>query len=164
MNLTKLQASLDGMSIYTNLLHDAGIKSLLALFSCQTQERARDEWSNLHSTLSCASLSLCDYIYSLLLYDDNPFTRQCALHRACPPALLAAAASDLSALGALARVTPGELKAALKNALPESADIAALPDFATEQRRYIAPESDWSQEIPSLRDFCAENGCGSAVR
>lgn len=162
--------NLNAMTVYRGLLRDKGITELVSLIEKETgssQEacEAAGHYAGLLSILQRSGMSLCDYIYHIALYDDNPFTRLSAAGEAIPGYLAGAAKHDLRVLSELAYLTPEKLKRLLCARLPElQAEIESLPDFKTGHHRYFVDERDWGNELQALGGFCHENGSGGRAR
>lgn len=162
---TALLFSLRSLSVYRALLQNGVVENLMRLLGDDLPplQAAACYGSVLHA-LQEAGMSLCDYIYSIVLYDSNVFTQLSS--RGLPPGnLLSAVRHDLRALAGLAYLQPADIKSRLCARYPSlGAQIDALPDFPVGHRHFLADESDWSNEIDALREFCIENGCGDEAR
>lgn len=157
----ELGAAVGAMTVYYSIAENKVVVSLMALLGEPSLSRAVEHWQRIHNILKEAERSLPDYIYGLIVWDENAFTRRCALYRACDSALLAAAKKDLTTLGRLARLMPEDLRELLLEHFPEdSTTIKSLPEFDTAQIRFYAPEEDWAQELMALESYYFENGCG----
>ncbi|RGB68776.1 MULTISPECIES: ATP-binding protein [Oscillospiraceae] len=163
----QLLFSLRSMTVYRGLLQDPAVKSLLQLLDsreCPPAQAAKS-YGDLFCTLTKAGMSLSDYLYEQVVYDDNLYTRLCAGNKPVPEALLAAARHDLSAIGSLAYLGAQELKSHLRTCYPTLGDaVDALPEYSCEHARFTLHEGDWAAEAEALREFCRDNGYGKFAR
>lgn len=165
MDTRKLLFSLRSMSVYHKVLENKAVHSLTSLLDETNQDplAAAEQFGALCRELHESGLSLCDYIYTLALYDENPFTRMAASGEEVPAQLVSAVRHDLRALMGLSYLRPQELKNLLKARFPElEEEIGALAPYRTGHDHYIVDERDWANEIEDLAEYCRENGCGAA--
>lgn len=164
---SSLLFSLHALAVYRSLLDDPVVSSMIALLGGESGSPDGDAelYGETIYALESSGLSLSDYIYSLVLYDDNAFTRLAACNGPIPQRLSYAVQRDLCALSALAYVTPAALKDCMKETHPLFAgEIDTLPEYAQGHKRYVTDEGDWGSEVSALREFCHENGCGEDAR
>lgn len=163
----QLTFSLRAMTAYRSLLCDRVVKSLMDLLdgSGVQADEAAGQYGELVGALMESGMTLSDYIYHAVLYDDNPYTRLCAAKTPIPAGLLEAVRHDLHSLGQLAHIAAGQIKEMLCERYPQYLEaVRALPEYTVGHVRFAADERDWANEAQAFSDFCAENGCGDWAR
>lgn len=164
---TELLFSLHSLSVYRGVLDDPAVRRLLRLLdlSARNPMDTADDYGELLRTLQESGLSLADYIYRAVLYDENAFTRLSAQDVPLPETLLDAVRRDLRAIQKLAYLEPDVLRGVMSERCPSlRGPIELLPGYAVAHSHYLTDETDWANEVDSLRDFCRENGCGEDAR
>ena len=109
---------------------------------------------------------LPDYLYDLVLYHDNVFSRECAKNNFAklPPYLKAAATNDLNAFYALSLITSQDIKDAMFERFPEKSEyIKLLPDYSSRHNVYH-PQGCWGDSLSKIADFYREQGIGLYAR
>ncbi len=171
MDLLPIAFLIDGLSIYKNLRNDKVISNLhnsvVKLNTCQSAEgqlQAISSYTAMCSTLYESEYqgSLSDYIFDLVLYDINIFSKASAEHRldSLSPQILQAASNDLHALFKISHITSEMFKANFQEQCKGCSFLEeSLPDYTIEQHRYPVRD-DWGKQVNAISDFYAANGVG----
>jgi len=155
----KYRLALAELFIYRNLLDDTLIKSLvnilnLAMTDKRDSIRLMDRYGSFINVLFGSGHSFTHYLLELILYDDNPFSRE-AEHSSIEnidPALIAAVKHDLSCLQTIYTLDFADLVKDMgisSLAMPEAKksrgdnNMIALLDGSL----------DWPSELNSLADY-----------
>lgn len=110
--------------------------------------------------------SLPDYLFDLILYHDNVFSRECAKNNffKIPPHIKSAALGDLNAFYALSLITAQDIKDALFERFPDKSEyIKLLPDYSSRHGVY-SPQGCWGDNLLKIADFYREHGVGAYAK
>lgn len=145
--------NLSSLCIYRGVLENPVIKAGAELAKAEAEEK-REKYGELFCALSDAGAeeNLSGYIASLILSDDNPFSRRSAFGKECSETLLKGVAHDLSVLQSFASAEPSELY--------ENAEEENLPGWKTGGAPEPLGESDWSEKAEELWDYHKKNSYG----
>ncbi|MBQ4101211.1 MAG: ATP-binding protein, partial [Oscillospiraceae bacterium] len=103
---------------------------------------------------------LADYIYDLMVYDDNPFVRECASanYFKMPKQIKDAAERDISVLCNLAHLSSQNLKDVLSQNFPDYAHLFAnLPNWRSEHIAY-KPSEKWVDDMLKISEQYRQRG------
>lgn len=157
-NLEKILFSISSLSVFRNLKNDDVIKHLTIILKkaidgdCDIAEN----WGQMVSSLAFSQYrgNLADYIYDLVIYDDNPFVRECANanYFKMPKHIKDAAERDILALCNLAHISSSELKETLAQTFPDKAHLfELLPNFRSEHTSYN-PAEKWTDDMLKISE------------
>ena len=152
---------IDSICVY-NIENDGVIKALRDLLDGAESENAPKLYSAFFRSLS-AQRSLASYISSLVLYDDNAFTKAAAAGRAddLPRAIIEGVRSDLTKLEALSRLSADDI---VNEAYGEEEKVLlTLPKWEVGSPEEPFSES-WAEQLDELKDYHLLNGYGAYAR
>lgn len=192
-NINELMLAFDSLCVYRNLLNDGVIKKLyeLGVLVCRKQPGA-DEFIRKYNefffelTSSNTIQSLKEYVIKLILFDENPFSRQAEKLPldSIDEIMIDATSKDLDRLYDISRITSQQLKEyALANICTcegEKRFISSLPAWEFDNKREYGPKrlslnfekmidvlatsSKWGECVKNLSEFYFTNGSGIFAR
>ena len=156
MNKTELlKFYIDSLCVY-NIREDSVIKKLYALLENAQNENAYRCYSEFFNALISKGDSLKHYISSLILFDENAFTKAAASgdEKKLTPSIIEAVKSDLEKLEALSKIKSEDI---INDNNMEI--LKTLPKWQTGE---AAPplDSDWKNSAQNLVEFHRQNGYG----
>ena len=156
--ISALKFYIDSLCVY-NVKEAEVISKLRALLENAENDSVYGSYAEFFNALSKNGGSLKEYISTLILYDDNAFSRAAAKPEGkIPPSLLSGAQSDLEKLELISEV---EQKDIINDNNKEI--ILTLPEWETGCAK--APlEKDWKGSVGALIDFHRANGWGIFAR
>lgn len=173
MELMETAFLLDSLSIYKNLRKDPVIKNLynciIKLYSNKdtTQQlEAVSLYSNMCHFLyeSRYSGNLADYVFDLVLYDINIFSKKCAKNsnlKTIEKDIVSAASSDLNTLCKISALSHSFIKSAFKEKFLNSSHylIDKLPAYSINHKSFPA-NGQWDENISMIANSYNLNGIG----
>lgn len=135
------------LCIYRNILKDSLIQALCKL----TEEKTEENYAAFCAELFKTGKSLNDYIYSLILYDENVFSDICSRGENPSQELYDAALRDIKILNTAANIQSGNFT----NDYLSYCISNPLPDFKNQKK-------DW--DINKICSFYKENSTGILAR
>ena len=115
-SLHQLKIQIDSLTVFANIKEDDAIKKLCALLEAVSGKPGDDTvrlYSDFVAALYPNSVSLTEYVRTLMLQDDNFYVKGRAAGRPAEPEVMDAVESELSILQKLADLRAGDMKAAL---------------------------------------------------
>lgn len=193
INVNELMLAFDSLCVYRNLINDRVIKKLYELgVLVYRKEPGADEFIRKYNEFffelanSSSIQSLKEHVIKLILFDENPFSRQSEKlpFDSINEILIDAASKDLDRLYYISCITSDVLKEyALENICTcevEKRFVNSLPawDFENirgyEQKKLshncekitdiFTSRSNWGECVKYLSDFYYTNGCGIFAR
>lgn len=154
--LSLIYYRIKSVGLYRETAENEAVCSLMKMIEAANSkdlDRLFDGWGQLVCQLyQSGETSLSDLIYSLLLKDNNAFSRACAKGAAADE-YIRTAQSEISAFAELSRITAQEILDAAD--VPCELSDRLVPWTNGEKFSCTADET-----LISLRDYYAENGCG----
>lgn len=160
---TKIKYYIDSLCIY-NLREDKILRALYDLLSNLEGEQVLTKLSVFFSLLS-QHKSFKDYIYRLILTDDNVFTRAAAAEDAeqLGDNIIDGVKNDLKKLEEIASITFDDIYSAVKN--EEIREIMLTMPKWEDTGCLMSPlKSNWEARLDDLIAFHRENGYGSYAK
>ena len=154
-NNKKLKFYIDSICVY-NIGEDDVIKKLYALLDNAEGENVYKCYSEFFNALISRGDSLKHYISSLILYDENAFTRAAASgdKTKLTPSIIDAVKSDLEKLEAISEIKTADI---INDNNKEI--LKTLPEWQTGKALYPL-ESEWKNSADKLILYHKENGYG----
>ena len=115
-NLHQLKIQIDSLTVFAKIKEDDVIKKLCALLEAVSGKPGDDTvrlYSDFVAALYPNSVSLTEYVRTLMLQDDNFYVKGRAAGRPAEPEVMDAVESELSILQKIADLRAGDMKAAL---------------------------------------------------
>lgn len=109
----QLKLNIDSLTVFSNLKNDpviSGFHNLLSALCSKDQEKSIALYSDFAAKLYSSTVSLTDYIRTLVLQDDNFYVKKKAAGEEIPPEISDAAEHELTALQELASVSSKEIQ------------------------------------------------------
>lgn len=109
----QLKLNIDSLTVFSNLKNDPVISrfhNLLSALCSKDQEKSIALYSDFAAKLYSSTVSLTDYIRTLVLQDDNFYVKNKAAGEEIPPEISDAAEHELTALQELASVSSKEIQ------------------------------------------------------
>jgi predicted AAA+ superfamily ATPase len=157
---------LNSLTIYKNLRNDVVISNIQKL--CRATENSNaDEaflcYSNICSQLFDGSKnqSIADYVFDLIIYDDNFFSRACARNDFLfiESEILCACEVELSWLQMVSGISASDIKNILMHYFPQTTDFAKnLPEFRSSFSRKI--QGAWGDNLAKFAEIYTQDGVG----
>ena len=113
-----IRLRLHSLSVFRQLLADPVVQKLDALLGASTDSEIVDAWGDFAAALYPHSVSLTDYLLTLVLEDENVYMLKRAQDLPVDPMLEAAVRSDLQTLQQLAAFSPDQLAGVPELELP----------------------------------------------
>lgn len=171
MDLFPIAFLIDGLSVYKNLKNDAvlaGLRESLTKINSAGSNIVRLEAAKAYADV-CGMLyesqykgSLPDYIFDLILYDSNIFSKTCANNAQdmLPKEIYTSAENDLHALYKISEITSEMIKDNFYERCPNFSFLEeSLPEYSNEMT--VTPvREDWGKEIETIGGFYVKNGVG----
>lgn len=166
---TDLNYQLACLTVYRRILNDPVIAALRRYLDSETQSGtelllAADAFHEMVYRLVSSGRSWGEHLLTLVIHDDNPFSRQSEMAglSSCSPALLQAVMRDMRILQRL-------YNAALVNNVPQWQELEPL--FTNTSRAddpsiftYLDTCPDWAQVLPALAEWYRCNSRGIVSR
>ena len=182
--------ALDSLSVYRGLLEDPVLGKLKALLNSLNQGggarlQLRDVvnlYNEYFFELAKSNiLSWPEYIISLLLFDENPFSFACQAEKETGRQLVldSAAAQDLNNLQRIAQLEGRVLKEEIAALFPGESEqliISVLPEWTADKPPFSSPDhgqpiktcfyqaEHWAGCLAELKNFYRNYGCGLFAR
>lgn len=156
--ITKIKYYIDSLCIY-DLKNDPVIKAVYELINSIDTEAVLEKKSTLYKLVS-KNKSLKHYISTLILHDDNIFSRSCcAKNEILDPSIIQAVENDLEKLEVIADFLPGDI---IKYS--ENDDICqvlkTIPDWQTGSPAEPFEMKNWKSSLDKLKKYYEINGYG----
>ena len=154
-NIEKLKFYIDSLCVY-NLADDEVIKKLHKLLDCAESDGVYKAYGEFFNALTSRGESLKHYVSTLILFDDNVFTRAAAARRTdgLSKSVLNAVESDLEKLEMISEISADNI---INDNNKEI--LSTLPKWKI--GRAVAPlEEGWRESAVLLMKYHEENGFG----
>lgn len=147
------KGELDSLCIYRGVLENPAVKAAAELALCDDEKKG-EKYGELFCALADAGAeeNLSGYIASLVLSDDNPFSRRSAFGKQCSDSLLAGVSHDLKILQELANARPEDMY--------ENVHSENLPLWKNGDAPEPLGDGDWSAEAKELWEYHKKNSYG----
>lgn len=165
-DLLRLNVMLNSLTIYKNLRNDVVINNLQKLCNAVENKQSLDAflcYSNICERLfsGAKSVSMTDYIFDLIAFDDNLFSRACAKNdfMFIDYEIIYACEFELTSLQIVSQITSADLKNMLLNYLPDADDfISTLPEYKSVSES--AFNFNWGKNVTKFAELYLNNGVG----
>ena len=162
-SLKTLLLKLKGISVYRNILNDEIIQKFLSLINstyCNFDDFICSYGDFFHTISNTGKINISEYLYELILYDENYFTKNVRDIESCEN-IKKAVAFEINLLLELTKISADKLK---KVQIENSKDdiqkeiINSLPNFENIFSHFIFSNEIF--DIGCLYDFYIKNGFG----
>lgn len=147
------KGELESLCIYRGVLENPAVKAAAELISCGGDEKG-EKYGELFCSLADAGAeeNFAGYIASLILADDNPFSRRSAFGKECSESLLEGVSHDLRILQKLAKASPEDVYG--------QATAEKLPLWKNGSAPEPLGDGVWSAQAEQLWEYHKKNSYG----